>query len=329
MKFFSFNTKLYELLGWQKELSPTEMQMIKILWDLEQTYHYNSKRKTNWDLQAFWFHLSDTDFMDMTGVRSRSTLSKYINNLINKGVVKVSEDRSTNQKGKATRYLIVKPIPLPKKVQFPKLYIERYGLNYLENLLQELKELHLTQNSVQELDTENDSVQNLDAIPENSIRLASNSYTPKEDVDVDGKKEREKFSSDSQTEDLSQTKTLSERQEKIVSLSERYIANPRMILEPYFEKLSSEKEELILSVLELNATNGFEPENNYSFVLSLFTDDNELEKMAAASIKKSGGFTKPEFPTYEEKKVRQTKKNAGKATDRGYYDELFSSISAN
>lgn len=312
MKFFSFNTKLYKLLGWQKELKSGEMQMIEVLWDLEQTYHYNSKRETNFDIEAFWFYLSDKDFMDITGIKSRKTLSDNIENLITLGIIETKYPRSTNKIGQATEYRIVKPIPFPKKIEFPKVYIERYGTFFLESIVQELKELH---------NSKKESVQNLYALDEKNTHTACKNDAPRIDIELEREKERSNFS-----ESLSQTEI------EVIDLCSKFVNNAKQLVMPYLSKTPVSKQELIIMVLRKSISVDFIPDDGYSYVSSLFTDDKHLEQLAAAAVKgvmDNGGFTKKVVPftDYKEKKDKKATREARNGHSRDYYEELLKSVS--
>lgn len=252
MKFFSLNNKLYELIGWQKKLSANHMYILKTMWDIEQTFHNSqSNRHLNWDMESFWFHLSDKDLMDLTGIKSRSTVSAKVKELVQLGLLETSDERSKNHEGKATEYRIVKPIPLPDIISFPNIYVSRYGQNYLEEIVQELKEMHAQKHQERTIFVPSDEPQN-------------DSYEP------------------------------SGLDKAIIQMCLRYIPEGAGVVQTMLLNLEDDKKEMVKAVLMKSIEADFQPSSPHMYINSLLTDDNYLQKMGAAALKASGGFTVPE-----------------------------------
>ncbi|MCH4828061.1 hypothetical protein [Planococcus halocryophilus] len=312
MKFFYFKNKMYDLAGWPNYIDFTGMYLLDKFCELEQLRHYNPKKKVDWDIQSYWFFISDKELSDFANIKSRTTLKKHIDKLIKFNLIETKEDRAKNHKGKATQYRIVKPLPLPPEVKFSETYIKRYGEFFLEQIFEDHKALISTY-----------SAQKMDVINEEDEVKAPNICAPRKELELERKKERSKI------ENLPKKENFSETQKKIVLLCEKYIQQPEVTLSNYFKEITSQKEELILSILEKNSTNGFKPSNAYQFVLSLFTDNNELEKLGAATLNETNGFSKKtfSFPEYADKKETSNRRAASKTTGREYYDELFANLS--
>ncbi|GEC90710.1 hypothetical protein [Brevibacillus brevis] len=355
MKFYTMDTNFYELLGWQHYIKDCGLAVMKMLWKLEQIYHFRKQR--DWETESEEVIVSDAELAELIGT-SLNSIKRAINGdkklgkigLIEYGLIRPIKDRRFNKKGEATQWIITKPIPFPEEIRTPQAFITLFGIVWCEQQIERLKELHEqkgTQNAYLNSGTQNayHMGSKMDSIDK---QIAHPIYNKNKNL-KDGRMDAEGVFSDSVSDNQQNqlpaenqpiSKISFETEKELIKLVSVFLKNTnvKQAILPYI----SNEETALLSIQCLRHSvraydKGFVPDNVAGFIRNVLENPDVLKADAEATgyINKADGVIQKNenvspgggSAAQMKQKVETSKKRKSVTpTTRDFYKELLASL---